>query len=134
MPPILLSCESVSKAYTSRPLFEHLTFAVFEGDHVGLVGPNGAGKSTLLKILAGLEASDDGTRALRRGVRVGYVPQDPIFTPGTSVEDVLLDAIARDPVMMATVDEHERSPRVVRALGKSGCTDPTIATETLHGG
>jgi ATP-binding cassette subfamily F protein uup len=133
-PPILLSCESISKAYTSRPLFEHLTFAVFEGDHVGLVGPNGAGKTTLLKILAGLEAPDDGTRALRRGVRVGYVPQDPIFTPGKSVEDVLLDAIATDPVLAATVDDHERIPRVALALGKAGFTDRTAATETLSGG
>jgi ATP-binding cassette subfamily F protein uup len=135
MPPtILLSCESVSKTYTSRPLFEHLTFAVFEGDHIGLVGPNGAGKSTLLKILAGLEAPDDGTRALRRGVRVGYVPQDPIFTPGKSVEDVLLDAIANDPVMLAMVDEHERIPRVALALGKAGFNDRATATETLSGG
>ena len=89
--PVLLSCESLTKSYTSRPLFENLTFAISEGDHVGLVGPNGSGKTTLLKILAGVEPPDSGTRALRKGVRVGYVPQDPVFAPGRTVEEVVIE-------------------------------------------
>src|SRR5688500_11291255 len=44
---ILLSCESISKTYGMKPLFVDLSFALFDGDHVGLVGPNGSGKSTL---------------------------------------------------------------------------------------
>src|SRR5437868_570016 len=55
MPPVLLTCERLTKSYTSRPLFNDLSFSLFEGDHVGLVGPNGSGKSTLLKIIAGEE-------------------------------------------------------------------------------
>src|SRR5439155_3368903 len=90
--PVLLSVESLTKSYTSRPLFENLSFTVSERDHIGLIGPNGSGKSTLLKILTGVEDPDSGTRALRKGVRVGYVPQDPVFAPGKSVEEVLLDA------------------------------------------
>ena len=43
------------------------------------MGPNGSGKSTLLKILAGIEMPDRGTRAVRSGIRVGYVPQDPVL-------------------------------------------------------
>ncbi len=129
-PPVLLSCESLSKSFTSRPLFEALTFSLFEGDHVGLVGPNGSGKSTLLKILAGVEESDSGTRALRKGIRVGYVPQDPVFTPGKSVEEVLLDALDTD----LTLDDYEKSSRVARALGKSGFDDRTLQTDFLSGG
>src|ERR1051326_3426083 len=124
---VLLSCESLTKSYTSRPLFENLTFAIAEGDHVGLVGPNGSGKTTLLKILAGVEAPDSGTRALRKGVRVGYVPQDPMFAPGRTVEEVVVEnALAEE--------EYERHASAAQALGKAGFTDRAQLTDALSGG
>src|SRR5437016_9036891 len=124
---VLLSIESLTKSYTSRPLFENLSFAIAEGDHIGLVGPNGSGKSTLLKILAGVEEPDSGTRAARRGIRVGYVPQDPVFAPGKSVEEVLLEALHHEHAL----DDYEKISRVARALGKAGFTDRTLATDAL---
>jgi ATP-binding cassette subfamily F protein uup len=131
MPPaVLLTCESLTKSFTSRPLFENLGFTIAEGDHIGLVGPNGAGKSTLLKIVAGAEPPDSGTRAVRKGVRIGYVPQDAVFTPGLTVEDVLLDALRNE----AALDDYEKSSRIARALGKAGFTDRSLATDALSGG
>ncbi|HEX8170815.1 MAG TPA: ABC-F family ATP-binding cassette domain-containing protein [Thermoanaerobaculia bacterium] len=128
--PVLLTATALSKSFTSRPLFEDLSFTLFDGDHVGLVGPNGSGKSTLLKILAGAEEPDSGTRAPRKGVRIGYVPQDPVFAPGKSVEDVLLAALDDE----AALDEHEKFARVVLALGRSGFNDRAARTDTLSGG
>jgi ATP-binding cassette subfamily F protein uup len=130
MPDVLLTAEDLAKAYGSRPLFENLSFTLEEGDHVGLVGPNGSGKSTLLKILAGTEEPDSGARVLRKGVRVGYVPQDPVFAPGKSVEDVLMEAL-HDQV---TLDEHEKHGRVAVALGKAGFLDRDQPTDVLSGG
>ena len=130
MPPVLLSAESLAKSFGSRPLFDALTFTLSDGDLVGLVGPNGSGKSTLLKILAGLEEPDRGTRALRKGVRVGYVPQDPIVTAGMSVEQVLLDALAGD----ATLDDHEKHARAALTLGKAGFVDRDQRADVLSGG
>ena len=127
---VLLSAESLTKSFTSRPLFEGLSFTISEGDHVGLVGPNGSGKSTLLKILAGAEEPDSGARAMRKGVRVGYVPQDPVFAPGKTVEEVLLDALHDD----HTLDEHEKFGRVSVALGKTGFLERDARSETLSGG
>ena len=128
--PVLLTAELVSKSYGSRPLFENLSFTLDEGDHVGLVGPNGSGKSTLLKILAGVEDADSGSVALRKGIRVGYVPQDPVFAPGKSVEDVLLEALHDH----KTLDEHEKHGRVAVALGKAGFLDREQKTDVLSGG
>ena len=123
----MISVENLTKSYTSRPLFENLSFAIMEGDHVGLVGPNGSGKSTLLKILAGVEEADSGTRAVRKGTRIGYVPQDAAFSPGKTVEDVLLE-------VLHDVDEAEKASRLAKALGKAGFTDRTQLTDTLSGG
>ncbi|MDQ6800375.1 MAG: ABC-F family ATP-binding cassette domain-containing protein [Acidobacteriota bacterium] len=128
--PVLLSCESLAKSFTSRPLFENLGFAINGGDHIGLIGPNGSGKSTLLKILAGIEQPDSGTRTIRRGVRVGYVPQDAVFTPGMSIEDVLVDAMQHE----TTLDDYEKTSRIGRALGKARFTDRSIPTDALSGG
>src|SRR5258706_7504525 len=96
---VLLACESLTKQFGARPLFENLAFSLFEGDHVGLVGPNGSGKSTLMKIVAGVEEADSGNRAIRKGVRIGYVPQDPIFAHGLTIEEVLLEGLENDHIL-----------------------------------
>src|SRR6266850_6629409 len=125
--PLLLSCESVSKTYGTRSLFDDLSLGLFEGDQAGLVGPNGSGKSTLLKILAGVTTPDRGSRSLRGGVRVGYVPQDPVFEAGRTVEQVVLAALAG-------VDEADRPGRAAQALGRAELADGRAAVDTLSGG
>src|SRR5436190_155581 len=123
---LLLSAENLTKSFGARPLFANLSFALNDGDHVGLVGPNGSGKSTLLKILAGIDDPDAGARVVRKGVRVGYVPQNPVFAPWKSVEEVLLDALERE--------EHEKFAHVALALGKARFSDRDTKTDTLSGG
>jgi ABC transport system ATP-binding/permease protein len=124
---LLLSCEAVSKAYGTRSLFDGLTLGLFEGDQAGLVGPNGSGKSTLLKILAGDATPDRGSRSLRNGVRVGYVPQDPVFPTGRTVDDVVMASLAG-------VDEEDRPGRRAHALSRAGFADGRASVDTLSGG
>jgi macrolide transport system ATP-binding/permease protein len=68
-----LRLSGVSHGYGDRQLFVGVDLAITAGEHVAIVGENGAGKSTLLRILAGLEAPDEGT-AVSHG-RVGYLAQ-----------------------------------------------------------
>ncbi|PYQ58808.1 MAG: ABC transporter ATP-binding protein, partial [Acidobacteria bacterium] len=130
MPPtLLLSCDGIGKGFGARPLFENLSFGISEGDRVGLIGPNGSGKSTLLKILAGSEEPDSGIRSLRRGVRMGYVPQDPVFPTGKTIEEVVAEALADDPA-----EDFEKLSRVTVTLGRAGFNDPAQAVDILSGG
>ena len=124
---LLLSCEGISKAYGARSLFDDLSFGLFEGDQAGLVGPNGSGKSTLLKILAGVTTPDRGSRSLRGGIRVGYVPQDPLFEPRLTVDDVLAGALT-------DVDEDDWPGRLAQARGRADLADGGARVETLSGG
>ena len=128
--PALLSCEGLTKSFGGPALFERLTFALHEGDHLGLVGPNGAGKSTLLKILGGIEKADTGICTRRKNLRIGYVPQTPVFAPGRSAEEIVAEAVATD----ERLEDHERHRRVRQALGKAGFTDPGISTDLISGG
>jgi ATP-binding cassette subfamily F protein uup len=129
MPELLLSCQELSKAFGAAPLFEGLSFGIFEGDHIGLVGPNGSGKSTLLKILAGDEPPSSGTRSVRKRLRLGYVPQDPSFAPGSTVASVLAEAVRG-----RGLEEHEAEVRVAIAMGKAGFADEAQPTADLSGG
>ena len=129
MPELLLSCQELAKAFGAAPLFEGVSFGVVAGDHIGLVGPNGSGKTTLLRILAGLEPPSAGTRAARRRLRLGYVPQDPGFLPGATVDSVLREARRDD-----RAEEHEADGPIAVAMGKAGFADGAQAVATLSGG
>jgi ATP-binding cassette subfamily F protein uup len=126
---MLLSCESLGKSYGVKPLFTDLSLGLCDGDHVGLIGPNGSGKSTLLKILAGIEDPDRGTRSVRRQLRIGYVPQEPSFVEGHSVEDALAQVLLND-----GLDPHEQGGRIARALSLGGFVRADQAVSTLSGG
>jgi ATP-binding cassette subfamily F protein uup len=117
MPPIL-NAQGVSKRFGATPLFEKISFAVNEGDRIGLIGPNGAGKSTLLAVLAGEVEPDTGEVSVRRRARVGYVKQVSEYAAGLTVRGVLEAALERGSV---PANEHEQ--RLRETLGRAGFAD-----------
>ncbi len=86
----ILSCTEVGKSFGAERIFAGITFQINEHDRIGLVGPNGAGKSTLLNILARREEPDEGSVAIARNTRVGYLTQYVDFQPQNTLREELL--------------------------------------------
>src|SRR5436305_5928706 len=99
----LLRAASLSLAFGSRTVFHDLTLVIEEGERVGLIGVNGSGKSSLMKILAGAMPPDDGELQLRRDARVTYLPQEPAFASGATVESELS---AANPALREALGAH----------------------------
>ncbi len=83
----ILDVQGLSKRFGARVLFCGLSFSIAEGQKVGLIARNGTGKSTLLSLLTGHEQPDSGQIVYRRGVRVGYLEQQPSYNPDDTVID-----------------------------------------------
>ncbi|MEI7530249.1 MAG: ABC-F family ATP-binding cassette domain-containing protein, partial [Elusimicrobiota bacterium] len=129
---ILISCQELSKSFGARPLFEGLSFGLFEGERTGLIGPNGTGKSTLLRILAGADTPDSGGLAPRRGLRIGYLPQQDRIEdapPGLTVRGRLEAALEG-----LGLEDYEIESRITTGLDKAGFTDPGQEIAKLSGG
>lgn len=83
----LLSAENISKIYGEKTLFSNVNIGISEGERIALIGINGSGKTSLLKILAGLDAPDTGTVAVRKGTSIGFLGQNPTFAEDETVFD-----------------------------------------------
>lgn len=91
--------------YGAQSVFDRLSWQVNHDARVGLVGPNGAGKSTILRLLAGEIEPNEGTVLITRGVRLGYLPQEPQFDQQRKVIEEALDA---SPILSDLEREMER--------------------------
>ncbi len=85
----LIQLQNGAKGYGTRRLFESASFAINEGEHVGVIGPNGAGKTTMFKVLAGQESLDEGQVTRSQQLRLGYLEQEAEWDLAEIVEDYL---------------------------------------------
>src|SRR5581483_11434823 len=100
-----------------RPLFESLSLTISTGDRLGVVGVNGTGKSTLLRVLAGVAEPESGTVRRGRGLRVGFLDQEPTLPSGS---------------VRAAVGPGWEAAEILERLGMGGLTDAD--TSALSGG
>lgn len=82
-----LQVDNLSKSFGDLELFSNISFTIDKDQRVALIARNGAGKSTLLKIIGGQESQDDGKIVFRNDITVGYLEQEPDFSPELSVMD-----------------------------------------------
>ncbi len=91
MKPPVLALRQVRLADGPRMLFDGVDLALDPRCRACMVGRNGAGKTTLLRILAGEVEVDDGEKTQVPGLRIAWVPQEPVIT-GPTVLDHLIAA------------------------------------------
>jgi ATP-binding cassette subfamily F protein uup len=91
---MLISANDLVLVYDHLRLLDGVTVAITSGEKVGLVGRNGCGKTSLFKILANQSQPDDGDVSRRKGLRVGYLPQEFELDETATVEDNILSGAA----------------------------------------
>lgn len=89
-----LTARDITKRWTDRNVLDHIDLTIDQNDRIGLVGANGCGKSTLLQVLAGTE-SCDGQVERMKGLTMHYLPQDPVFSRETVLEEMKAHAAAQ---------------------------------------
>ncbi|EEI90953.1 ABC transporter, ATP-binding protein [Sphingobacterium spiritivorum ATCC 33300] len=88
----ILSTEQVSHSFNDRWLFKDIHFGLQKGDRIALVGINGTGKSTLLSILAEKVIPTSGKVVKEKGIKIGFLAQDPDFSGLHSINDFIYSA------------------------------------------
>ena len=109
----LISLLDASLAYGHVALLDHASFSLEPRERIGLIGRNGTGKSSLLKILSGLEKADDGLLHVQQGLRIAYVPQEPLLQPAHTVHESVKDGLAE---LLGLIDDYTHSRGDLHAL------------------
>ena len=112
---MLLRFDNVSLAFGSRPLLDHVSLLVDEGERVCLVGRNGEGKSSLLRLVAGLATPDDGTIWSRPGARIAMLTQDLDTVADACVRDIVEGGLPAD-----SGEVWETTPRIDAVMSRLG--------------
>jgi len=79
-PKYVYVMKDLSKSWSGgKQVIKNASLSFIDGAKIGVLGINGAGKSTLLKIMAGLDQEFSGEAWVADGIRIGYLPQEPIL-------------------------------------------------------
>ena len=76
-----------------RVILRDISLSFFPGAKIGVLGLNGSGKSTLLKIMSGLDKEIEGEARAQTGIKVGYLPQEPLLDESKTVRDVVGEGV-----------------------------------------
>ena len=124
----ILNVENVSKSYMSKPVLSGISVGINDTDKIGVVGTNGTGKSTLLSIIAGVTTPDSGQVVVSNGLRISYLPQNPIFDMNKTLLENITDKI------YAGGDHWDKMGEIKANLAKFGIDDSECNPSILSGG
>ena len=76
-----------------RIILRDISLSFFPGAKIGVLGLNGSGKSTLLKIMSGVDLGFEGEARAQAGIKVGYLPQEPLLDEAKTVREVVGEGV-----------------------------------------
>ena len=82
----------------SKEILKDADFRILENHKYGLIGPNGVGKTSLIRLLLGEDEADSGTLYTLPGLKIGYLPQQPLYDKKQPIEEFLLTELS--PIMI----------------------------------
>ncbi len=88
---IIFSMVGVGKTYrsTNKQVLKDIYLSFYYGAKIGVLGLNGSGKSTLLRIITGLDEDYSGQIDAQKGIRFGYLSQEPALDPDKTVLEIV---------------------------------------------
>lgn len=86
-------------------ILKDISLSFFPGAKIGVLGLNGSGKSTLLKIMAGLDTEIEGEAIPLKGIKIGYLSQEPQLDPSKTVRGNIEEAVSEIKAVLAQLDE-----------------------------
>ncbi|MGO2669147.1 MAG: ATP-binding cassette domain-containing protein, partial [Microbacterium gubbeenense] len=98
---IAVSADGVTRG--GRRVLHAVELTVSPRSRLAIVGENGRGKTTLLQLLVGTLAPDEGT--VRRVGSIGVAEQELDAAPGTTVDDLVADAVAPSYIALRALDD-----------------------------
>jgi ATP-binding cassette ChvD family protein len=106
MPEFVFTMQDLRKVVPpDRLILEGITLAFLPGAKIGVIGPNGSGKSSLLRIMAGVDKEFVGEARPEPGVRVGFLPQEPVLDPTKDVRGNVEEGVAETRALLGRFDE-----------------------------
>ncbi len=105
-PQYIFTMKDLRKVYPpNREVLKGIWLSFFPGAKIGVLGLNGAGKSTLLRIMAGVEEPSGGEARPAKGIRVGYLPQEPVLDPSKDVLGNIEEGVAGTRALLQRFNE-----------------------------
>ncbi|MDF2690718.1 MAG: energy-dependent translational throttle protein EttA, partial [Gammaproteobacteria bacterium] len=88
-----------------KEILKDISLSFYDGAKIGVLGLNGSGKSTLLRIMAGVDKEYIGEAIPRKGIKIGYLPQEPQLDPNKDVRGNVEEAVSEIKDMLKRFDE-----------------------------
>src|SRR5678816_705431 len=88
-----------------KEILKGIWLSFYPGAKIGVLGANGAGKSTLLRIMAGEDKNFAGEAFPAQGVKIGFLPQEPVLDEKKNVRENVEMAVSAKRKILTRYDE-----------------------------